>query len=59
MSNQMTKSDASRIQSSQSRSGHNTGAGSFAARSQSAGDRNSNTSTNSQSNKGQQSKTGK
>jgi hypothetical protein len=35
----MSKSDASRIQSSQTIGGHYVGAGSFAARAQSAGDR--------------------
>ncbi|KAF2117996.1 hypothetical protein BDV96DRAFT_644329 [Lophiotrema nucula] len=38
----MTKSDASRIQSTQATSGKDTGAGSFAARAQSAGDKNAN-----------------
>lgn len=59
MPNQMTKGDASRIQHSQAQAGHNTGASSFAARAQSAGDRNANASSNSQSNNGQQSNTGK
>ncbi|KAH7349236.1 hypothetical protein BKA66DRAFT_431659, partial [Pyrenochaeta sp. MPI-SDFR-AT-0127] len=40
--NQMSKSDASRIQSSQAKGGKDTGTGSFAARAQSAGDINAN-----------------
>ncbi|KAJ3282262.1 hypothetical protein HK104_010983 [Borealophlyctis nickersoniae] len=40
--NPMTTSDSSRIQSSQAKAGHDTGAGSFAARAQSAGARNAN-----------------
>ncbi|KIW51742.1 hypothetical protein PV05_10428 [Exophiala xenobiotica] len=56
MSNQMTKSDASRIQSSQYRahrrasqakSGSDMSSSGFAARAQSAGDRNANVSNNS------------
>ncbi|KAK4697869.1 hypothetical protein P7C71_g268, partial [Lecanoromycetidae sp. Uapishka_2] len=43
-SSQMSKSDASRIQSSQATGGKDTGAGSFAARAQSAGDKNTNAS---------------
>ncbi|KAI9667136.1 MAG: hypothetical protein M1831_001313 [Alyxoria varia] len=42
MPDEMSKSDASRIQSSQTTGGKDTGAGSFAARAQSAGDRNTN-----------------
>ncbi|KAL1839631.1 hypothetical protein VTJ49DRAFT_1292 [Mycothermus thermophilus] len=45
MSHQMTKDDASRIQSTQGTGGHYTGAGSFAACAQSAGDRNANQSS--------------
>ena len=36
----MTKGDSQRVQSSQATGGHNTGKGSFAARAQSAGDKN-------------------
>ncbi|KAI1660769.1 hypothetical protein F4813DRAFT_263470 [Daldinia decipiens] len=39
---QMSKTDASRIQSSQARSGGNMTSGGFAARAQSSGDRNQN-----------------
>ncbi|KAF2003043.1 hypothetical protein P154DRAFT_429674 [Amniculicola lignicola CBS 123094] len=42
-SNPMTKSDSSRIQSTQAKGGKDTGAGSFSARAQSAGDKNANT----------------
>lgn len=45
--------------SKQAQSGHNASASSFAARAQSAGDRNANASSNSQSNNSQQSKTSK
>ncbi len=38
----MTKSDASRIQSTQETSGKDTGSGSFASRAQAAGNRNAN-----------------
>ncbi|KAK4109179.1 hypothetical protein N656DRAFT_760266 [Canariomyces notabilis] len=38
--NEMTKSDSSRIQSTQARSGGDMGASGFAARAESAGDRN-------------------
>ncbi|KAF1346389.1 hypothetical protein EJ07DRAFT_144205 [Lizonia empirigonia] len=41
-SSTMTKSDASRVQSSQARGEKDTSPGSFAARAQGAGDRNSN-----------------
>lgn len=41
-SNQTSKSDAQRIQSTQATGGKDTGAGSFAARAQSAGDKNAN-----------------
>ncbi|MCJ1449731.1 hypothetical protein MMC28_000059 [Mycoblastus sanguinarius] len=41
----MTQSDAARIQSTQATSGKNTGTGSFAARAQSAGDKNTNSSS--------------
>ncbi|KAF8541082.1 hypothetical protein BDD12DRAFT_879487 [Trichophaea hybrida] len=42
MPNRMTKTDASRIQRTQTKAGHDTSSNSFAARSQSAGDRNAN-----------------
>jgi hypothetical protein len=45
MSNPMSKSDSSRIQSTQATGGHDTGKGSFPSRAQSAGDRNTNTGT--------------
>ncbi|GKZ79988.1 hypothetical protein AnigIFM56816_004197 [Aspergillus niger] len=41
-SNQTTKSDASRIQSSQARGGKDMSSGGFAARAQAAADRNAN-----------------
>ncbi|KAL8828947.1 MAG: hypothetical protein Q9191_002295 [Dirinaria sp. TL-2023a] len=44
----MTKEDASRIQSTQAKSGGDTSKGGFAARAQSAGDRNTNTSSTGQ-----------
>ncbi|KJK86982.1 hypothetical protein H633G_09164 [Metarhizium anisopliae BRIP 53284] len=40
--NQMTKSDSSRIQSSQAKGGNDMSSGGFAARAQSAGDRHDN-----------------
>ncbi|KAL0633990.1 hypothetical protein Q9L58_007091 [Maublancomyces gigas] len=39
MSGKMTKEDSQRIQSSQSKGGHDTGANTFSSRSQSAGDK--------------------
>lgn len=42
--NPTTQSDASRIQSTQAKSGQDTGKSSFASRAQSAGDRNTNQS---------------
>ncbi|KAK0371835.1 hypothetical protein CLIM01_10804 [Colletotrichum limetticola] len=42
MPNQMTKDDASRIQSSQDKGGKDMSSGGFAARAQGAGDRNAN-----------------
>lgn len=42
--NPTSQSDASRIQSTQAKGGHDTGKGSFASRAQSAGDRNANQS---------------
>ncbi|KAK1459585.1 hypothetical protein CMEL01_02584 [Colletotrichum melonis] len=42
MPNQMTKDDASRIQSSQNKGGKDMSSGGFAARAQGAGDRNAN-----------------
>ncbi|KAL8727125.1 MAG: hypothetical protein Q9166_006258 [cf. Caloplaca sp. 2 TL-2023] len=42
-SNPMTKEDAQRIQSTQATGGKDTGTGSFAARAQSVGDKNTNT----------------
>ncbi|KAK1595110.1 uncharacterized protein LY79DRAFT_668305 [Colletotrichum navitas] len=42
MSGKMTKSDASRIQSAQAQGGKDMSSGGFAARAQSAGDRNAN-----------------
>lgn len=44
----MSKSDASRIQSSQAKARHNTGKSSFTARAQSAADKDVNTSGGSQ-----------
>ncbi|RCI05022.1 hypothetical protein CU098_012850 [Rhizopus stolonifer] len=44
----ITKQDASRIQSSQAKTGKDTGKGSFSSRAQSAADRNANTNTQSQ-----------
>lgn len=43
MPKQMTKTDSSRIQSSQSKSGNSVGKNSFSSRAQSAGDKNTNT----------------
>ncbi|KAH8105105.1 hypothetical protein BXZ70DRAFT_505029 [Cristinia sonorae] len=50
-SNPMTQDAASRIQSTQTKAGHDVGKDSFAARAQSAGDRNANAGggTNAQS----------
>ncbi|KXH52982.1 hypothetical protein CSAL01_13584 [Colletotrichum salicis] len=42
MPNQVTKDDASRIQSSQAKGGKDMSSGGFAARAQGAGDRNAN-----------------
>ncbi|KAI8643878.1 hypothetical protein BD408DRAFT_414033 [Parasitella parasitica] len=53
----MSKSDASRIQSTQAKNNRDTGPNSFAARSQSAADRNANQSgagANTRSSQGQQ-----
>ncbi|KAM5430748.1 hypothetical protein McanMca71_005176 [Microsporum canis] len=50
----MTKEDASRIQSSQATGGKDMSSGGFAARAQSAGDRNANTSQAGSGNQSQQ-----
>ncbi|KAI8092324.1 uncharacterized protein B0P05DRAFT_525805 [Gilbertella persicaria] len=44
----ISKQDASRIQSTQAKTGKDTGKGSFSSRAQSAADRNANTNTQSQ-----------
>ncbi|MCJ1268648.1 hypothetical protein MMC22_008536 [Lobaria immixta] len=51
-STKMTQADAARIQSSNDTAGKDTGAGSFAARAQSAGDKNANESAGAQGGKG-------
>ncbi|EFQ35195.1 uncharacterized protein GLRG_10339 [Colletotrichum graminicola M1.001] len=46
MSGKMTKEDAARIQSAQAQGGKDMSSGGFAARAQSAGDRNANANAN-------------
>ncbi|KAM5447034.1 hypothetical protein MaudCBS49596_006215 [Microsporum audouinii] len=55
---QMTKSDASRIQSTQARGGKHMSSSGFAARAQAAGDRNSNVSNTGTQSTGQGNKGG-
>ncbi|KAG5919296.1 hypothetical protein E4U42_006560 [Claviceps africana] len=56
--NKMSKSDAGRVQSTQAKSGADVGAGTFAARAQSAGDRNANAQGSGSGNTGGQSGSG-